>query len=106
MTRVSRDKRSNRQSLLSSLLRSWKLPSNDGTDSRDFLEPSSFYEYMLRSNLEFYTGVPDSLLASFCAYVNDNASEENHIIAANEGTAVAIAAGYHLATRKFPVVYL
>ncbi len=61
---------------------------------------------MIKSNLEFYTGVPDSLLANFCSYVNDSASEENHIIAANEGTAVAIAAGYHLATRKFPVVYL
>ena len=61
---------------------------------------------MVKSNLEFYTGVPDSLLANFCSYVNDNASEENHVIAANEGTAIAIAAGYHLATRKFPVVYL
>lgn len=57
---------------------------------------------------DFYTGVPDSLLKAFVnellhRYPND---PRHHIIAANEGNAAAIAAGYHLATGKIPVVYL
>ena len=33
-------------------------------------------------------------------------SHKNHVIAANEGNALAIATGYHLATKKIPIVYL
>lgn len=43
--------------------------------------------------VDFFTGVPDSLLKSFCAYVTDNCGE-NHVIAANEGGAVGLAAGH------------
>ena len=43
--------------------------------------------------VDFFTGVPDSLLKSFCAYVTDNCGE-NHAIAANEGGAVGLAAGH------------
>ena len=57
---------------------------------------------------EFYTGVPDSLLRPLCdtimhTYGNDPA---HHIVAANEGNAAAIAAGYYLSTGKIPVVYM
>lgn len=45
-------------------------------------------------------------LEDFCAYVTQNAPKEKHVIAANEGNAVAIATGYHLATGKHPMVYL
>jgi len=57
---------------------------------------------------DFYTGVPDSLLKNFCNYlINVYGTEpKHHIIAANEGNAVAIASGYYLATGKIPVVYL
>lgn len=56
---------------------------------------------------EFFVGVPDSLLKPLCNYLNDNFGiSDKHIIAANEGNAVAIAAGYHLATQKIPIVYL
>ena len=54
-----------------------------------------------------YTGVPDSQLKSLCNYLIDTFSvSDKHIIAANEGNAVGIAAGYYLATGKTPVVYL
>lgn len=57
---------------------------------------------------EFYTGVPDSLLKALCDYLcatyGDDAA--HHIIAANEGNCAALAAGYHLATGKTPVVYM
>lgn len=47
-----------------------------------------------------------SFFKDFCAYVTQNAPKEKHVIAANEGNAVAIATGYHLATGKHPMVYL
>jgi len=59
------------------------------------------------SDFDFFTGVPDSLLKPFCDWVIDRYGiGKNHIIAANEGNAVALAAGYHLATGKVPVVYM
>ena len=57
---------------------------------------------------DFYTGVPDSQLKELCDYLMDTYGIDNnhHIIAANEGNCCAIAAGYHLATGKIPVVYM
>ena len=57
---------------------------------------------------EFYAGVPDSLLRPLCDYLMDafGTDPRRHMIAANEGNAAALAAGYHLATGKVPVVYL
>lgn len=56
---------------------------------------------------DFYTGVPDSQLNALCACLYDTCGvSAGHVIAANEGNAVALAAGYHLATGKTPVVYL
>lgn len=57
---------------------------------------------------EFYTGVPDSQLKALCNYLINTygVDGKHHIIAANEGNCTAIAAGYHLATGKVPVVYL
>lgn len=56
---------------------------------------------------EFYTGVPDSLLRPVCDYLIDTyGTSGKHIIAANEGNAVAIAAGYYMATGKAAVVYM
>ena len=56
---------------------------------------------------EFYTGVPDSQLKAFCDYLyTKHGISDRHIIAANEGNAVGLAAGYYLATGKIPVVYM
>jgi len=57
---------------------------------------------------DFYTGVPDSQLKALCNYLMDKygISPEHHMIAANEGNCTALAAGYHLATGKIPVVYM
>lgn len=57
---------------------------------------------------DFYAGVPDSQLRALCDYLIDTygTDPKHHIIAANEGNAVALAAGYHLATGKIPVVYM
>ena len=56
---------------------------------------------------DFFTGVPDSLLNPLCSYLYHRFGiSDRHIVAANEGNAVGLAAGYHLATGKVPVVYL
>ncbi len=57
---------------------------------------------------EFYTGVPDSQLRALCDTLMDKwgIDPAHHVIAANEGNAVALAAGVHLATGEVPVVYL
>ena len=59
-------------------------------------------------NADFYTGVPDSQLKPLCNYfmVEHGIDPKHHIIAANEGNCAALAAGYHLATGKVPVVYM
>jgi len=68
--------------------------------------PKSFHKILINSGVTFYTGIPDSLLKSFCYYIDDNVSCENHIIAANEGGALAIAMGNHLSTKGIPLIYL
>ena len=57
---------------------------------------------------DFYTGVPDSQLKALCDYLMNTygIDSKRHIIAANEGNCVGLAAGYHLATGKTPVVYM
>ncbi len=57
---------------------------------------------------DFYTGVPDSQLKALCNYLMETygIDPQHHIIAANEGNCTALAAGYHLATGKVPVVYM
>ena len=57
---------------------------------------------------DFYTGVPDSQLKALCNYLMDSygIDPKHHVIAANEGNCTALAAGYHLATGKVPVVYM
>ena len=56
--------------------------------------------------VNFYTGVTDSLLNDFCLYAIDYCDDEHNIIAANEGNAIGIAAGYYFSTGKLPVVYM
>lgn len=57
---------------------------------------------------DFYTGVPDSQLKALCNYLMHEYGIDvhHHVIAANEGNCTALAAGYHLATGKVPVVYM
>lgn len=70
------------------------------------IQPKDFIEKLRAGGIEFFAGVPDSLLKNLCAYITDNIVREKNIIAANEGGAVALAAGYHLATGKTGCVYM
>lgn len=57
---------------------------------------------------DFYAGVPDSQLKALCTYLMSEYGIDpaHHVIAANEGNCVGLAAGYHMATGKVPVVYM
>eukprot|EP00937_MAST-01D_sp_MAST-1D-sp2_P001058 g1058.t1 len=84
----------------------------------DELEESSlfagtFMDLLLEHRVQHFSGVPDSLLKDFCGFVSDHAGKPGtpyanveHMITANEGSAIALAAGYHLATGKLPLVYM
>lgn len=70
------------------------------------IRPEYFCGQLDRHGIDFYVGVPDSLLKSLCAYITDHISSSNNIIAANEGGAIGLAAGHYLATGRIPVVYM
>ncbi|MBI2635370.1 MAG: phosphonopyruvate decarboxylase [Parcubacteria group bacterium] len=70
------------------------------------ISPKIFYDLLVKNGIGFFSGVPDSLLKDFSAYITDNAKSNSHIIAANEGGAVALATGYHLATKKIGLIYM
>ncbi|MFO0773079.1 MAG: phosphonopyruvate decarboxylase [Nitrospiraceae bacterium] len=70
------------------------------------IDPVQYVADLRRLGLRFFTGVPDSLLKEFCACLAATSDIRDHIIAANEGGAVALAIGYHLATGDVPVVYM
>jgi phosphonopyruvate decarboxylase len=70
------------------------------------VDPKDFYSIVANKGIEFFTGVPDSLLKPFNSCVSEKSSPENNIIAANEGASAGLAAGYHLATGKIPLIYL
>lgn len=70
------------------------------------IDPGLFYKILKKGDIDFFIGVPDSLLKGFNNYLASNLRDDEHIIAANEGGAVSIAAGYYLATGKIPLVYM
>lgn len=64
------------------------------------------FEALDKLGVKFFTGVPDSLLNDFCLYLVNNIPDGHHVMAANEGNAIAIAAGNYMATGNIPVVYM
>ena len=58
-----------------------------------------------KNNLNFFSGVPDSLFKDFCFEIEKKFKSSHHI-AANEGSAIGIGIGYHLKTNKIPVIYM
>jgi len=65
-----------------------------------------FYDCLVSNGMDFFVGVPDSLLKNICACIKENSSKKKNIITANEGNAIAMASGYHVASGKYGVVYM
>lgn len=69
------------------------------------LNQKRVFDALREEGVTFFTGVPDSYLNGFCNYALQNCAERN-VIAANEGNAIALAAGHYFATRELPLVYM
>ena len=70
------------------------------------ISPVFFIEKLRENGVDFFAGVPDSLLKNMCAYITDHFDAAHNIIAANEGAAVGLAAGHYLATGQPACVYM
>jgi phosphonopyruvate decarboxylase len=70
------------------------------------ISPQAFVDALVENDIKFFAGVPDSLLKDLCACISDTTSDDQHIITANEGAAIACVSGYHLATGKVGLVYM
>lgn len=67
---------------------------------------NELFDALCDMGVDFFTGVPDSLLNDFCLYMTNNLTDRQHVMAANEGNAIGIAAGHYMATGKLPLVYM
>lgn len=70
------------------------------------IDVKDFFNSLKNHGVHNFYGVPDSLLKNVCAYVSDNTKLSQHLITANEGSAVAIAAGHYIATGQMSLVYM
>tara|TARA_B100001029_G_scaffold117481_1_gene97353 strand:- start:4067 stop:5188 length:1122 start_codon:yes stop_codon:yes gene_type:complete len=69
------------------------------------IDTLKFFNALKENKIDFFTGVPDSLLKEFCFCITDNTSKKQHIINSNEGSSIGLSIGYNLATNKIPLVY-
>jgi phosphonopyruvate decarboxylase len=70
------------------------------------IDPARFIEVCREHGVTFYTGVPDSLLKQLNTEIMGGLPADQHVIAANEGAAVAIAIGHYLRSGRLAAVYL
>jgi len=69
------------------------------------IDPNEFLDHLAKRGLSFFSGVPDSLLSGLCATIGSRLPVSHHVVAPNEGSAVALGAGHYLATGSPPVIY-
>jgi len=70
------------------------------------MDSQTFLEMFRQFEIELVTGVPDSLLDSFIKELDNPQNSFQHLVAANEGNAVAIGIGHYLASGKSPIIYM
>lgn len=69
------------------------------------MDASAFLDGLIERKVSFFAGVPDSYLHGFCSELGRR-GEILNVVAANEGNAVAVAAGHHLSMGSVPLVYM
>lgn len=69
------------------------------------LNQEKVFHTLAENGVTWFAGVPDSYLNGFCNYALKHFGERT-VIAANEGNAVAMAAGHYFATKEIPLVYM
>ncbi len=65
------------------------------------ISPSKLLKSIKKNKINFFTGVPDSVLKNFTNLL----PEKKNYIMANEGSSVGLAIGYFLKSKKTPLVY-
>jgi phosphonopyruvate decarboxylase len=70
------------------------------------IDPVRLVRALLDADVCFFSGVPDSVLANLCFAIHHHVPRDSHVVAANEGGAIAAAAGYYMATGRTAAVYL
>lgn len=69
------------------------------------IDPKTLVNLFIKQDIKYFTGVPDSVLNHFIkSLVKQKGIYHNPTI--NEGSAIALGAGYYLATKKIPLIYL
>jgi phosphonopyruvate decarboxylase len=69
------------------------------------LSSQELYDPLVANGVDYFCGVPDTITGPFSHLLEDHA-KDRHVITANEGNAIGLAIGYHIATGKIPVVYM
>lgn len=69
------------------------------------LSPAAFHRALIENEVWYFCGVPDSSLTAFGAYLAEYAAK-SHDVAVNEGSAIGLAVGYHIASAKTPLIYM
>lgn len=70
------------------------------------VDPYNLLEVFKNEGINFYTGVPDSLLKEFNACILNSIKETEHVIASNEGAAIGIGIGHYLSSNSPALVYM
>lgn len=70
------------------------------------IDTNHLFFFFKKNKINFFTGVPDSVLKSFSDILDLHKKKITNIITANEGSAIALAAGNYLSTKKIPLVYM
>jgi len=65
-----------------------------------------YLKCLKQEGVQFISGVPDTLLNDLCLAIENEWPKDKHVLAANEGNAIGLAAGYHLATGTVPIAYM
>ena len=70
------------------------------------IDANHLFLFLKKNKINFFTGVPDSVLKDFSYVLELNKKKITNIITANEGSAIALAAGNYLSTKKPALVYM
>lgn len=70
------------------------------------ISPSDFLAELKFQGINFFVGVPDSLMKGLNYQISNSCSKNEHVITSNEGSAVAHAIGYFAATEHIAAVYM
>ncbi len=69
------------------------------------IDPKDFVKAFKKQNINYFVGVPDSVLDTFINFLHSQKRGLTHRVAANEGGAIGLATGYAISKKRIPVVY-